>query len=113
MKDLFSGKKVLITGGDGLLGSHIVKYLVSCRAYVIILDSIIPKYVGNQCNLREFKDKGQVNYSDVKGFHGLRYLIHGVDYLFNLAGQSILLDSMNDPFINLDKIRDIIKAWYK
>lgn len=113
MKDLCCGKKVLITGGDGLLGSHIVKYLVSCRAHVIILDSLIPKYGGNHCNLWEFKDKGQVNYSDVKGSHALRYLIHGVDYLFNLVGQSIFLDFMHDPFINLDKIRDIIKAWYK
>ena len=95
---------MLITGGDGFLGSNIVKYLVSCRAHVIILDSLIPKSGGNRCNLREFKDKVQVNYSDVKDSHGLRYLIHGVDYLFNLAGQSIHLDSMHDPFINLDMI---------
>lgn len=102
MNDLFNGKKVLITGGAGFLGSHLASYLISCSANVIIVDSLIPKYGGNQFNLREIKDKAQVNYSDVRDSHGLKYLIQGVDYLFNLAGQSSHLDSMHDPFTDLD-----------
>jgi UDP-glucose 4-epimerase len=102
MNSSFSGKKVLITGGAGFLGSHLANYLVSASAKVVIVDSLIPKYGGNQFNLREIKDKAQVNYSDVRDSHGLRYLIHGVDYLFNLAGQSSHLDSMHDPFTDLE-----------
>ena len=102
MKDIFNEKTILITGGAGFLGSHIANYLVDCGAHVIIVDSLIPEYGGNQFNLRKIKGRAQVNYSDVRDSHGLRYLIQGVDYLFNLAGQSSHLDSMRNPFTDLE-----------
>ena len=80
MKDIFNEKTILITGGAGFLGSHIANYLVDCGAHVIIVDSLIPEYGGNQFNLRKIKGRAQVNYSDVRDSHGLRYLIQGVDY---------------------------------
>jgi nucleoside-diphosphate-sugar epimerase len=44
----------------------------------------------------------RVNISDVRDEHSLRYLIQGQDYLFNLAGQTSHLDSMQNPYTDLE-----------
>jgi nucleoside-diphosphate-sugar epimerase len=43
-----------------------------------------------------------VNVSDVRDEHSLRRLVEGQEFLFNLAGQTSHLDSMTDPFTDLD-----------
>jgi len=43
-----------------------------------------------------------VNISDVRDEHSMRYLVQGKDYLFNLAGQTSHMDSMEDPSADLD-----------
>ena len=44
----------------------------------------------------------QVNISDVRDEHSMRYLVQGQDYLLNLAGQTSHLDSMQDPYADLE-----------
>ena len=43
-----------------------------------------------------------MNISDVRDEHSLRYLVRNQDYLFNLAGQTSHLDSMLDPYSDLE-----------
>ena len=43
-----------------------------------------------------------VNISDVRDEHSLRYLVRDQDVLFNLAGQTSHLDSMTDPYTDLE-----------
>ena len=43
-----------------------------------------------------------MNISDVRDEHSLRYLVQGQDVLFNLAGQTSHLDSMTDPYTDLE-----------
>jgi nucleoside-diphosphate-sugar epimerase len=66
------------------------------------LDSLIPEYGGNLRNLHDLREKIVVNLSDVRDPFSINELIKGQDYLFNLAGQTSHLDSMNDPFTDLD-----------
>src|SRR5207245_906119 len=47
-------------------------------------------------------DKLQVNISDVRDEHSMRYLVQGQDFLFNLAGQTSHADSMQNPYTDLD-----------
>ena len=42
-----NGKKVLITGGLGFIGSNLAERLVEDGAHVTIVDSMIPEYGGN------------------------------------------------------------------
>lgn len=98
----FAGKHVLITGGFGFIGSHLARRLVDEEAIVTLVDSLIPEYGGNLFNIEEFAKRVRVNISDVRDEHGLRYLIQGQDFLFNLAGQTGHLDSMADPETDLD-----------
>ena len=66
------------------------------------MDSLLPHYGGNLFNLEEIKDKVRVNISDVRDEHSMQKLVQGQDYLFNLAGQTSHLDSMQDPYEDLE-----------
>lgn len=98
----FSGKRVLVTGGLGFIGSNLAHRLVELGAQVLIVDSLIPGYGGNQHNIHAIRDRVQVNIADVRDGHSMRYLVQGQDYLLNLAGQVSHMDSMTDPFTDLD-----------
>ena len=98
----FEGRQVLITGGLGFIGSNLARRLVDEGAVVTLVDSLVPEYGGNLFNIEGIGDRLRVNISDVRDEHGLRQLLQGQDFLFNLAGQTSHLDSMNDPGTDLD-----------
>jgi UDP-glucose 4-epimerase len=98
----FQGAKVLITGGLGFIGSNLTRRLDALGAAVTVVDSLIPDYGGNLYNLEGLQSRVQVNVSDVRDTHSLRYLVQGKDYLFNLAGQTSHLDSMVNPMPDLE-----------
>lgn len=98
----FKGKNVLITGGAGFIGSNLAIKLVELEAHVTVIDSLIPEYGGNLFNLDPIKDKVKLNISDVRDEHSMKYLIKEHDYLFNLAGQTSHIDSMNNPYADLE-----------
>ncbi|WP_416666095.1 NAD-dependent epimerase/dehydratase family protein [Egbenema bharatensis] len=98
----FKGRKVLITGGLGFIGSNLAKRLIQLGAKVLVVDSLIPEYGGNLINIADVQDQLTVNISDVRDEHSLMYLVRDQDFLFNLAGQTSHLDSMHDPYIDLE-----------
>jgi len=98
----YAGKRVLITGGLGFIGSNLARALVEAGAEVTLVDSLIPEYGGLRENIAGIEDAVQVNISDVRDEHSLRYLVRGQDVLFNLAGQTSHLDSMRDPYTDLE-----------
>src|SRR5439155_22763715 len=97
----FAGKRCLITGGLGFIGSNLAHRLVAEGARVLIVDSLIPAYGGNLFNIADIRDKVHVNISDVRDPHAMQYLVRGQDYIFNLAGQIGPLESMADPQTDL------------
>jgi len=99
---LFHGKRVLITGGLGFIGSNLAYCLVQLGSEVILVDSLIPEYGGNLYNIEGIRDRVRVNISDVRDEHSMKYLLQGQDYLFNLAGQTSHMDSMLDPDTDLE-----------
>jgi UDP-glucose 4-epimerase len=102
MKSEFNEARVLITGGLGFIGSNLARRLESFGAVITVVDSLIPDYGGNLHNIEGLEDRIQVNVSDVRDTHSLRYLVQGKDYLFNLAGQTSHLDSMRNPMPDLE-----------
>lgn len=99
---IFKGKNVLITGGLGFIGSNLAHRLVDLEANVLIVDSLIPQYGGNLFNVHDIKDKITINIADIRDQHGMNYLVRDHDYIFNLAGQVSHIDSMEDPYTDLD-----------
>jgi UDP-glucose 4-epimerase len=101
-RSAFAGKRVLITGGLGFIGSNLARTLVGLGARVTIVDSLIPEYGGNRRNLVGFAGRVRVHVADVRDWPRLPRLIKGQDFLFNLAGQTSHMDSMTDPQTDLD-----------
>jgi UDP-glucose 4-epimerase len=99
---VFKGKRILITGGLGFIGSNLARKLVNCGANVLIVDSLTPDYGGNLFNINDIIKRIKINISDIRDEHSMRNLVKEKDYLFNLAGQTSHLDSMKNPFVDLE-----------
>lgn len=102
LADRLRGRHCLITGGLGFIGSNLARVLVEAEADVVLVDSLVPDYGGLLFNVAEIQDRVRINISDVRDEHSLRYLVRGQDILFNLAGQTSHLDSMADPYTDLE-----------
>jgi len=100
-RDFYRGRKILVTGGIGFIGSNLCRVLADLGAQVTAVDSLLPDYGGNLFNLAGYEDKVRINIADVRG-HGMEYLVQGQEVLFNLAGQVSHIDSMTDPFTDLE-----------
>jgi len=100
--ELLRSKKGLITGGLGFIGSNLAHRLVDLGMDVTLVDSLIPEYGGNLRNVDAIKNRVRINISDIRDEHAMKYLVQGQDYLFNLAGQTSHLDSMDNPYTDLD-----------
>jgi UDP-glucose 4-epimerase len=98
----FAGANVLITGGLGFIGSNLARRLVDLGAQVTLVDSLVPEYGGNRFNIHGIENRVRVNISDVRDRYSLQTHIAGQNFLFNLAGQTSHLDSMEDPFSDLE-----------
>lgn len=98
----FNNKNILITGGAGFIGSHLARRLVGLGGRVTIIDAMIPEYGGNLRNIEDIRKHIYLNFSDVRDRNSMKYLVKNQDYLFNLAGQTSHMDSMQDPFTDLE-----------
>jgi UDP-glucose 4-epimerase len=100
-QESYRGRKVLVTGGLGFIGSNLCRALADLGAEVLAVDSLLPDYGGNLFNLDGYEDKVRINIADVRG-HGMEFLVKDQEVLFNLAGQVSHIDSMVDPFTDLE-----------
>jgi len=98
----FRDKRVLITGGLGFIGANLARELAAAGAEITLVDSLVPEYGGSLFNIAGIDDAVRVNISDVRDEHSLRFLVQGQDVLFNLAGQTSHVDSMRDPYTDLE-----------
>lgn len=101
-KEAFREKNALITGGLGFIGSTLAGRLTELGADVLLVDSLVPEYGGLLFNISGIRNRVRVNISDVRDEHSMRHLVQGQDYLFNLAGQTSHIDSMQDPYTDLE-----------
>jgi UDP-glucose 4-epimerase len=101
-REFYRGRPVMITGGLGFIGSNLARQLVDLGAEVLIVDSLIPDYGGNLFNLDGIADRVRVNVADVRQPSTMNYLVRGRDVIFNLAGQVSHIDSIRDPYADLE-----------
>ena len=95
-------KRVLITGGLGMIGSTIASKLVEYGAEVTLLDAMIKPYGGNFFNIQNIKDKLKLNIADIRDKEAIKILVQNKDIIFNLAGQVSHNDSLQNPFLDAD-----------
>ncbi len=98
----YKNKKVLITGGLGFIGSNIAIKLCDLGADITIVDALIEDYGGNLFNIEPVKDRININIGDIRDESSMDYLVKDKHFIFNLAGQVSHLDSMKDPYTDLE-----------
>jgi UDP-glucose 4-epimerase len=98
----YRGRQVMITGGLGFIGSNLARRLVDLGANVLIVDALQPEYGGNLFNISDVADRVRVNIADVRMQSTIGVLARGQDVIFNLAGQVSHIDSMRDPYTDLE-----------
>ncbi|HKB12093.1 MAG TPA: NAD-dependent epimerase/dehydratase family protein [Vicinamibacterales bacterium] len=101
-RDFYRGRRVMITGGLGFIGSNIARQLVDLGADVLLVDSLIPDYGGNLFNIDGIADRLRVNVADIRQQTTMNYLVQDRDVIFSLAGQVSHIDSMRDPYTDLE-----------
>ena len=98
----YRGRRVMVTGGLGFIGSNLVHQLVHAGADILVVDALNPDYGGNLFNLEGVRDCIRVNISDVRDEAAMDVLVQDREVIFNLAGQVSHIDSMRDPHTDLD-----------
>jgi UDP-glucose 4-epimerase len=101
-RDFYRGRRVLVTGGLGFIGSNLALALVDLGADVLIVDSLLPDYGGNLFNVAGAETRLRINVADIRQGTTMNYLVRGRDVIFNLAGQVSHIDSMRDPHTDLE-----------
>ncbi|SDK53043.1 UDP-glucose 4-epimerase [Maridesulfovibrio ferrireducens] len=96
MRPEIKGSTVLVTGGAGFIGSHLVDRLLDMEAKeVVIIDNL---FLGSEDNLREAISRGAILYRDDAEFStSLEYIFerHSIDIVFNCATKALNYSFMN------------------
>ncbi|HUK34943.1 MAG TPA: NAD-dependent epimerase/dehydratase family protein [Vicinamibacterales bacterium] len=98
----YRGRRVMVTGGLGFIGSNLARRLVELGADVLLVDSLIPAYGGNLFNIDGIADRVHVNVADIRQQSTMNYLVQHRAVVFNLAGQVSHIDSIRDPYTDLE-----------
>jgi UDP-glucose 4-epimerase len=101
-REFYRGRRVMITGGLGFIGSNLARQLADLGADVLLVDSLIPEYGGSLVNIRGIEDRVRVNVADIRQQSTMNYLVGDREVIFNLAGQVSHIDSMRDPYTDLE-----------
>jgi UDP-glucose 4-epimerase len=99
--DEYRGQKVLVTGGLGFIGSNLAVRLVQLDASVTILDSLHPTCGANYFNIERVRNDVEVVEGDSSNLELVLKLVRGKTYIFNLAGHVSHVESMQEPFEDL------------
>ena len=98
----YRGRRVMITGGVGFIGSNLARQLVDLGAEILLVDSLIPDYGGNLYNIQDIASRLRLNIADIRMQTTMEALVRNQDVIFNLAGQVSHIDSMRDPHTDLE-----------
>lgn len=95
----WAGRKVLITGGAGFLGSNVARTLAGTGADVIAVDCFLAEGGANRCNLEG--TTARLVEADIGDGTKMAPLLADREVVFNFAGRTGHLDSMTDPMSDL------------
>lgn len=87
---------VLVTGGAGFIGSHLVDRLVDSGYDVRVIDNLS---TGNLSNIQGHIDNGKIEFvkGDIKDAEQVKKCVHGVDAVLHLAAVTSVPFSVSNP----------------
>lgn len=93
---LLEGKKCVVTGGAGFVGSHLTDALLDLGAHVTVVDTLVEgkrEYIHAEADVAEI---------DVRDTEALRAVIEGAEYVFHLAALASVPGSIENPALYHD-----------
>ena len=104
----FAGRRCLVTGGLGFIGSNLALALARRGAEVTVLDARVPRHGANPANLiPDGRGEPHPSIAVIEADLGdvqrpeVRAAALTAEFVFNLAGQVSHVDSMDDPLFDL------------
>lgn len=100
----YAGARAMVTGGLGFIGANLAIRLLDLGADVLVVDALIPETGANRFNIAPVQDHPRLSVRkvDIRDILAVERLIANQDVIFNLAGQVSHIDSMRDPFTDLE-----------
>lgn len=95
----YKGKSVLVTGGAGFIGSHLVDGLLEAGARVRVMDNLA---TGKKANLAHCMDRIDFMEADIRDFAACGRAAAGVEVVFHQAALGSVPRSMEHPELSLD-----------
>ena len=96
------GKRVLVTGGLGFIGSNLVHRLLELGADVTVYDCLDPRSGGNMANIASIKNQVRLELNDLRNFEGVSRAVLDKDIVFNCAAYTSHPGAMKEPFVDVD-----------
>ncbi len=96
------GRRVLITGGLGFIGSNLAHRCLELGARVTIYDCLDPRSGGNLFNIDDIRADVDLVMGDVRDFECLSSHVAGQDLVFHCAAYTSHPNSMREPLIDVD-----------
>lgn len=93
----YQGRRCLVTGGLGFIGSNLALRLVRLGASVTVVDSLVPGCGANPLNLRPIAGDVEILRADIAEPETFDRALHRADVVFNLAGELSHLHSRDFP----------------
>lgn len=85
--------KVLVTGGCGFIGSHLVDELVEYGCEVVVIDNL------SSDNKVYFNEKASYHAVDICDYDSIKHLFKDVSCVFHLAAESKIQKSIQNPIL--------------
>ena len=105
--------KILVTGGAGFIGSHLVDRLVEKKWEIVVLDNL---YRGKIENIDRHLKSGKIAFqkADIRNYDEMVDLFKGVEIVFHLAAQSNVMGAVQDVdysfYTNVVGTYNVLKA---